>query len=173
MLRETTTATFSSAAAKPAGAKATKDYQEHTWRSRRGRRGRRSTGGGEACRQWRRRRGESDLGQISETASSGKVPHLLLMLPEEGIEGRSTHRRWRRRGVLTTAKGEIRNSAATWRGKPIGVRCLLQEGRGRKGNREGSKGATGAPVPPTSFTGENGGEVQWLFGAPARRVGAS
>ena len=69
--------------------------------------GGRSCAGDEAPRRRRRRRrGEVNLGIQRETASSKWIPYGSEILPEQGIEGRSTHRRWRRREVLAAETGE-------------------------------------------------------------------
>ena len=101
---------------------------------------------------------------------------------QEGLWDASRARKWER-GALTGAgdedgclrleMGETPIAAAPVQVSQIGVRWLLQECRERNGNRERRKGATGAPVPPRSSTGNNGGEVKWVFGARTRPVGAS
>ena len=106
-IRQTVTATMSSAANIQAGARALVNPRGPTWMSRRVGEGLCSSGDEELRRPEWWQRGEANLRENNETGSPKWVLHLPLMLTVQGIDRRRSHRCWRRRGATSAELGEI------------------------------------------------------------------
>ena len=106
---------------------------------------------------WRRRRGDDDLSDQRETASSQWVPGVSLILPEKGIERRRAHRSWRRSAAISAEKGDSPNSPHPEDDKPKGRRVKLHRATREQEEQETERGSHCGTAFTVSSRGGNGG----------------